>query len=404
MTGMKVYFCGSYYSQDRYQEIIGNSSGAVSNANDLFQKNIINGLSQYYKCFSCVTLPNIGSYPNGYNKFFFKGSRADISFASGIYVSSLTLPFVNIKYVKHLFRFFSLLAFFLKVLKRNDNSLIYFYDCEFTFILMARILRMLGYKNKNCLIIPDLPTMTGSGNSVANIIDVMLKSSLKFFDSYVAISQGVIDRLKLPSGKSIVLEGIYNKELYSSVISNRQIRDVYESKKIFYSGAIDERNGVKLLIDAFGKLKNNYTLIIVGDGPLKEWVLQQCEVNLGIKYLGQCSHIDVIKIQKEVDLLINPRMPNQSFTPYSFPSKTMEYLASGIPLLMFKLEGIPNEYFRYVNYCENVSADELAKSIESVLEVDYFNAIRKAHVARQFILEMKSPYIQCAKLFRLNES
>ncbi|MEH8183947.1 glycosyltransferase [Aeromonas allosaccharophila] len=398
---MKTYFCGSYFSQDRYQEIISNSKGGVSNANDLFQKNIINGLSQYYNEFQCVTLPNIGSYPKSYNKVFLKGSESSITFGGGA-VSSLTLPFINIKYIKHFFRFFSLLVFFLRSLKRNEHVLIYYYDCDFAFVLMARVLKILGYKNKNCLIIPDLPTMTGSENPAASILDVLLKTNLKFFDSYAAISKGVIEKLNLDSEKSIVLEGIYNKELYSSMISSRKDRDHVDHKTIFYSGAIDERNGVKLLINAFNEIKKNYTLIIIGDGPLKAWVMQQCKLNSSIKYLGQRSHLEVIRIQKEVDLLINPRMPNQSFTPYSFPSKTMEYLASGIPLLMFKLEGVPNEYFKYVNLCEGVSVDELAKSIESVLELDYINAIKIAHVAKKFILEKKNPYVQCGKLFKIN--
>ena len=38
---------------------------------------------------------------------------------------------------------------------------------------------------------------------------------------------------------------------------------------------------------------------------------------------------------------VNPRQNNEEFTKYSFPSKTMEYLASGVPVVAYKLDGIP---------------------------------------------------------------
>ena len=47
-------------------------------------------------------------------------------------------------------------------------------------------------------------------------------------------------------------------------------------------------------------------------------------------------------------LLVNPRPTTEEFTIYSFPSKNMEYMASGTPLLTTKLPGMPEEYHQYV--------------------------------------------------------
>ena len=62
-----------------------------------------------------------------------------------------------------------------------------------------------------------------------------------------------------------------------------------------------------------------------------------------IEFLGMLPRTDVLELQSKATILVNPRQPVGDFTKYSFPSKTIEYMASGTPLLMYKLPGIPEE-------------------------------------------------------------
>lgn len=53
-------------------------------------------------------------------------------------------------------------------------------------------------------------------------------------------------------------------------------------------------------------------------------------------------------MQQQATLLVNPRKGHEEYTKYSFPSKTMEYMASGTPTIMYKLPGLPIEYEEYL--------------------------------------------------------
>lgn len=72
---------------------------------------------------------------------------------------------------------------------------------------------------------------------------------------------------------------------------------------------------------------------------------------------------------KKATLLINPRPSNEEFTKYSFPSKNLEYMASGTPLLATDLPGIPAEYKRYEYIIENENIDGIANMFRYVLNL-----------------------------------
>ena len=70
-------------------------------------------------------------------------------------------------------------------------------------------------------------------------------------------------------------------------------------------------------------------------------------------------------------LLINPRFSNEEYTKYSFPSKNMEYMASGTPILTTKLPGMPKEYYEYIYLFEEESIEGMKnkmsmKAIEKI--------------------------------------
>lgn len=101
------------------------------------------------------------------------------------------------------------------------------------------------------------------------------------------------------------------------------------------------------------------------------------------------------------DAIVNPRENGEDFTKYSFPSKNMEALSSGIPLIAYKLDGIPNEYDQYINYPQSESIEDLAQMIHDVCEdrTSYYE--RKATSAQEWIIAAKSPEKQTGKIIKL---
>ena len=133
-------------------------------------------------------------------------------------------------------------------------------------------------------------------------------------------------------------------------------------------------------------LKNpSYRLVICGDGDSRNTVLECVKMDNRVSYKGQLPREEILVLQQKATLLVNPRTSEGEFTKYSFPSKTIEYLASGTPVLLYKLAGIPDEYYEYCFTVEDNSDEALGMR------------------ARKFILTEKSPKNQCKKLVDLIE-
>jgi len=68
----------------------------------------------------------------------------------------------------------------------------------------------------------------------------------------------------------------------------------------------------------------------------------------------------------KADVLVNPRENNEEYTKYSFPSKNIEYLASGNPVVAYMLDGMGDCYREYIYLLENLSNN--TKTLIDMLE------------------------------------
>jgi len=96
--------------------------------------------------------------------------------------------------------------------------------------------------------------------------------------------------------------------------------------------------------------------------------------------------------------MVNPRRPEGEFTRYSFPSKTMEYLASGRPVIMHWLAGIPEDYRPYLITPDTGDAQGLAAAMRRVAALPQAELRRIGAPGRDFVLTHKSPRVQIGKL------
>jgi glycosyltransferase involved in cell wall biosynthesis len=193
----------------------------------------------------------------------------------------------------------------------------------------------------------------------------------------------------------ICMEGIFDPK--------QSIKLKYEKsniKIIFYAGTLTERYGILNLIKAFSLIESeDYRLMICGGGDIIGRILELAKIDTRIIYLGQLERTKVNEMLQKATVLVNPRTSDHEFCKYSFPSKTLEYLASGKPTIMYKLPGIPDEYFNYCYALDDKSPQKLAEMIINVCETDV-NELRKlTEQAHNFILKFKNPDIQCRKIY-----
>lgn len=156
------------------------------------------------------------------------------------------------------------------------------------------------------------------------------------------------------------------------------------------------------LLESFLNLEDDTVeLWICGSGELEETIKAKALADSRIKFLGFQKQEDVWKMQREVSLLVNPRQNTESFTKYSFPSKTMEYLASGTPVLMYKLDGIPDEYDEHLYYVDGNAVEDLTAAIKKIINANPSELEEKAKKAQKFIMSEKNAVVQSAKILTL---
>jgi hypothetical protein len=112
----------------------------------------------------------------------------------------------------------------------------------------------------------------------------------------------------------------------------------------------------------------------------------------------------VVEEQLRATLLVNPRPTAEAFTRYSFPSKNMEYMASGSPLLTTLLPGMPKEYLRYVYVLRDEIPAGIATEIDGLLALGSLQLHYKGQEAKEFALKRKNNVVQARRVARLIES
>jgi glycosyltransferase involved in cell wall biosynthesis len=103
---------------------------------------------------------------------------------------------------------------------------------------------------------------------------------------------------------------------------------------IMYAGGLSELKGIPLLLRAMAILPGEqYRLWITGDGPLRRMVEEASRADDRIKYWGYAPYAEVARLMQRATVLVNPHSGHHTSSRYLFPSKLIEYLATGTPVI-----------------------------------------------------------------------
>lgn len=393
---MKVVFLGGVFTDSDRASIVSHSQGSIQFAADTLQKNYIRGFSECPEVseVTVVNLPFIGAYPRRYNKLFFSPAVTQESMNGAVVKNR---AFLNLTIIKNLHKV--LVAY--RGIQDNlakakgERQLLVCYSMHLPFLLACRLIRAVRKDVDFCVIVPDLPeymaVRTGLTKRVFHTLARLSYRIVNGADSVVAITDAMLDVFS-PKLKKVVVEGIADSDYVSRPSS--PVRKPY----FLYSGTLDRRYGIRKLLDAFVAANiENYELYICGDGDDRVNVENVSASNSRVKYLGQLDRSAVLQLQREASLLINPRDNESAFTKYSFPSKIIEYMSSGVPVMMYALDGIPAEYYCFC-YLVPPGADGLKEMLAKVASFDSDELAKMGQSAKQFVADHKMPSAQVAKV------
>lgn len=396
---MKLYFIGGLFTQSNHQFIQNNSIGPIQNAADALQHAYIDGLAKNLgpECVEVINFPYVGSFPKRFKKLWIQSASDTLK--SGVLVS--TIGFINAPILKHINKIVSS-YYAMKnriVREKQDHIYIICYSMYLPFLISSYLASKINKNVHTCLLVLDLPEfMSDGGNKLTNFTRFLISKITYYlarrFDFLVLITEQMKERF--PNQSCIVIEG-----MCLPFANPLALQDQESKRYILYSGTLDERYGIKELISGFINADvDDLILMICGDGDCRDFVENYANSNPSIKYLGQLERLHVCQLQKDAALLINPRRNVGDFTKFSFPSKIIEYMYSGTPVLMYPLDGIPSEYF---NYCIIIKDDPrgIERAIVTAMMLPEYELKAIGARAAAFVLDKKNSCVQTRKLVNL---
>lgn len=377
------------------------SIGNMQTAANALQWKIYNGLCQNLE--RNVVLLNalpVGSYPQYYKKIKIK----EFCFATEFGTENINIGFCNVKLIRNYFQKRNILKALNKwMLSSGNDKVLFVYTLSLPFLSAIVKIKKVYSKLKVCAIVADMPDMLNLSTDKSIFQKKFEKWSadrvyhnIDSIDYFVLLTKYMAEYLKI-NKPYIVMEGIAD-----DVSNLKPTRYDRKLKFVVYTGMLHKRFGIMDLVQAFMLIGNsNYRLILCGIGDAEADIIKSSKVDSRIVFKGQVSREEVLKIQADATVLVNPRKNTELFTKYSFPSKTMEYLASGTPVVAYKLDGIPDEYDQFINYVPDNSIESLARILTEICEKPESWRKEMGSRAREFILRNKNCVVQTKKILDL---
>jgi glycosyltransferase involved in cell wall biosynthesis len=165
---------------------------------------------------------------------------------------------------------------------------------------------------------------------------------------------------------------------------------------LMYAGGLSELKGIPLLLAAMRQLESrDYLLWITGDGPLRSSVEAAAATDDRVTYWGFAPYPEVLRLMAEATVLINPHSTTHESARYVFPSKLIEYLATGKPVIStVSVPEVKEQYGHVMYVVQEETPEALATQIRYAATLSPYELSLMGTRARSYVLAQKSWSIQ----------
>lgn len=394
MKDFKIVFLSTALTDEIFTEIVKNCKSFSPTFSGVgFDRNIGVGLSQNAEV-TGVSLYPIPSFPK-YSKLYQKSNCFNYKGFSSVAASLLNLPVIKeFSYSRYVKKYIK------KNIKKDEKTAVVVCGMYRTLLRPAGWIKK-RYSSAVCTIVPDLPDLMStyrkdySGfRKILNKLDVRAGNNIRSCtDGYVFLSRHMNPQVNKNGREFIVVDGMCD-----TVGLNKEKK--YDGKPfIMYAGKISKTFGVDKLVKAFlNSGAEGYELKLFGSGEYADELKKIAGKEDKIFYGGAVSHEDILLNEQFASLLVEPRPSGTEIAKMSFPSKIIEYMMSGTPVLSTNLPCYSNEYARYQYRIDDESTQGIADALQRVLSLEPGVLSEKGAAARRFILENKTVSVQCKKI------
>ena len=164
-----------------------------------------------------------------------------------------------------------------------------------------------------------------------------------------------------------------------------------EEFHVVFAGQLSELNGVELLLEAIKLIQSpKFRFTIAGAGALKDMVKHAARLDSRVCYAGLLPHRDLEDLYRTADLVLSLRRTDNRTHRYVFPSKVIECLATGVPLLTTCTGHAETEFGEFAILLREECPNAVARAIQ---EVACWPETKRAELgsrAQEYVLEHRT--------------
>lgn len=258
----------------------------------------------------------------------------------------------------------SFFLFFYIILKVRANDRVWMYNLDIPSPLPVVVLsKLIGFKRFVFAYDVHIPGETVPRNARWVLRFIKYKLLIRGFDGVVAITKAIVRDFNVQT-KSVVVHGGVQAKVVGVGLSRKA-----SGPRIFLmAGRLDRDNSIEEILDAFKQLADkSVRLVVAGDGPLRQAVVSAAEMDARINYLGKINHQQVLDWYKKAYAVLCIRKLHSIRTPYLFPSKLLEGIASGTLVICTPIEFSSGELSDVALVLDDDSSQAVKRGIENAL-------------------------------------
>lgn len=363
MNSVEILFLGGVFAPENEAEVLTHTKKGVEFSANQMQIKIISALRELVPT-HVLSAPFIGHYPNQSDWAYFRGFSEVQTLCE--YVS-----FNNLWGYRNISRTAALIRKMQPFLERKDSrKLIVVFCTHDPFLAAAAHAKRKDPDIRICLIAPDLPQYMNLEANRSWFYDFCkqfdiraIQNHIRTVDASIVLTEDIAASLQLNDRPYAVVEGIVDR--LPEITPTERAAD--GTMNIVYAGKLYERFGVRTLVEAFRAIQDpRCRLILCGNGDAVAFIRDAAHSDPRIQYAGQVSPREVQAYLRRAAVLVNPRPNNEAYTRFSFPSKDIEYLLQGKPVVAFMLDGMPACYRDFLY--EIQPTNDPVKALKTALE------------------------------------
>lgn len=308
-------------------------------------------------------------------------------------IKYISTKIYNLPKIRNITNLFLLVQELLKETKKNTDLVLicdaFSVSCSIATTIVAKIRKI-----ERVAVVTDLPQFLETNSKIGRVVFGLMQR----YDRFIFLTKQMSRLVNIHDKPEIIIEGSCDVNMANC---KNEIKKKNIPKSLVFTGSLTANVGIEEMLQAFIDCDpKDYELRIFGSGELAETITHLSQIHKNIKYYGQVDNIRAVQEQVSATLLLNPRFSEGEYTKYSFPSKLIEYMVSGTPVLTTALPGIPREYFEYVYVFESEDLAGYKNTLSHILNKDKEELHSTGIKAKEFVIQNKTNNAQAERIVK----